>query len=312
MKPFAFLVLVCLAASASGQQPSATPSKSPFQGFGNTSLDRRKPGGLPTGLPPKPSSLPDSQSQKPFAPVTGSHTGEGIVLSNGWQGRLAQAAGGQAMKIADLRTLLTPFGKAEPDTAPHPDVIIYEGPRMDGAPGETSRITYLMPLREAEAALFKSRGITTSSRAVAPGLPDGLFLHIYDVKAGIYNRLCIVTDGAKPDPQVVSILLKAEGVNYYPPSPFRKVIRDWHTFDYINTENRGQSGIQIDTRVNDLREAKRAIIVITTGGSMPDLLSPPGVVVKPARSSPKETTTWYVPEPLIRMILYCLDNQSGQ
>jgi hypothetical protein len=308
----AFLAVFILAATAAGQQPATTPPENPFKGFGKTGLDQRKPAPA-QGLPPKTTpAAPVSPTQKPFAPVTGSHTGEGIVLNNAWQSHLAQAAGGQAMKIADLRALLKDFGTAQADIAAHPEVTVYEGQRMDGNPGDNCRIPYLMPLPQAEAALLKSRGITTATRAVAPGLPDGLFIHTYDVRAGIYNRLCIVTDGAKPDPQVVSILLKAEGVNYYPPIPFRKILRNWHTFDYINTENRGQGSVQIDTRVNDLLKEKHHIVVNTTGGQYPDLLPPPGIILKPAKNSPKETTTWYVPAPLIRLMLYCLDNQSPQ
>src|SRR5260370_41874355 len=115
---------------------------------------------------------------------------------------------------------------------------------MDSGLSQNCRITYLMRLPQAEALLFKSRGIATVSRAVAPGFPDGLFLHTYDVKAGIYNRLSIVTDSRHPVQQVVTLELKAEGTNWYPPSPpFKKIGRDWHTFDYVNAENRGQSGL---------------------------------------------------------------------
>lgn len=160
---------------------------------------------------------------------------------------------------------------------------------MDGAPGDTCRIPYLMPLPQAEKLLFKSRGMTSAARAVAPGLPDGLVIHTYDVKAGIYHRLCIVTDGATPDPQVVCMVLKAEGVNYYPPKPYRKVEREWHTFDYVNAENRGQSDIHIDTRVWDARKDRHCIVINTTGrnGPMPDELPEPGILHKPAKHTPQ-------------------------
>jgi hypothetical protein len=309
---FSHLLVACLAATAFAQQPAATPKKDPFAGFGNTGLDRRKPG-EPTSSPfSKPMATPAPTTRTTFAPETGSQTGTGIVLSKGWQGHMAQAAGGQTMKLDDLRALLTRFGKAEADIAAHSDVTVYEGPRMDGEPG-SARITYLMPLSQAEALLFKSRGITTSSRAVAPGLPDGLLLRTYDVRAGIYNRLCIVADGAKPEPQVVSMVLKAEGKNWHPPVPFRKIERDWHTFDFVNTENRGSEGIKIDLRVNDARSSHGHIVVNTTGRNipLPEVLPPPGILYKPAKASPKETTTWLVPGPLIRLMLYCLENQLG-
>ena len=101
------------------------------------------------------------------------------------------------MKLADLRALLQNLDPPEADVDPHPEVTVYEGQRMDGAPGDNCLITYLMPLPKAESLLFHSRGISTGYRAVAPGLPDGLFLNVYDVRAGIYSRLTILTDEAR-------------------------------------------------------------------------------------------------------------------
>ncbi|MEP6669702.1 MAG: hypothetical protein ABJF10_11150 [Chthoniobacter sp.] len=253
----------------------------------------------------------------PSTPSIGSVTAPepgatGIALASDWTGHTTQGSGGQTMKMADLLALVSNYGKAEADLAVHPEVTIYEGQVAGGAPGENCRITYLMPLDRAEALLMKSKGLATSSRAVAPGLPDGLFLHTYDVKAGIYNRLCIVTDSRKPVQQVVSLIFKAEGANWYPPSPpFVKINRDWHTFDYVNTENRGSSSIKIDTRVKDMRRQGGYIVVNTTGGVAPDTILEPGVVLKPARNSPKEDTTWYVPVPLVKLMLYCLEQTLG-
>jgi hypothetical protein len=175
---------------------------------------------------------------------------------------------------------------------------------------QTCRITYLMPLAQAEALLFGSPVIATEAAAVAPGFPDGLFIHTYDVNAGIYNQLVILTDHAQPQQQVVSLVLKADGVNWYPPSPpFVKIQRDWHTFDYMNTENKGEPGIKIDTRVEDFRSNGHFIVVNMTGGTRPPIW--PGEVCKPAKAKPREDTTWYLPEPLINLILYSLSRQLG-
>lgn len=311
MKTTSILFLAGLAASvAFAQQPE--PKKNPFTGFGNTGLDRRKPAALsPSPAGPRPVMPGPSAPTVPAAANPNGGTA-GIALSEDWTGRLTQGSGGQTMKMKDLQALLAGFGSSERDIAAHPDVTIYDGQRMDGAPGDNCRVTYLMPLDRAEAALMRNRGISTVARAVAPGFPDGLFLHTYDVKAGIYNRLCLVTDNAKPQQQVVSLVLKSESSNWYPPAPFRKLERDWHVFDYVGTENRGQPGITIDTRVNDVRGAGHFIVVNTTGGYRPELvLPPPGILIKPARFSPKETTTWHVPEPLIKLILHCLSKQLG-
>jgi len=212
------------------------------------------------------------------------------------------------MKMKDLQDLVAGYGKADRDIDIHPDVTVYEGPPPDPALGQNCRITYLMPLVQAEKLLFKSRGIVTGGRAVAPGFPDGLSLQIYDVRAGIYNRLIIMTDVAQ---QVVSMEFKAEGLNYYPATPFTKIVRDWHTHDYMNTENKGQPGLQIDTRVNDQRTRGRYIVVNMTGGSQAAIQLPAIIILKPAHFSPKQATTWYVPEPMINLILYTLSKQLG-
>ncbi|MDR3403985.1 MAG: hypothetical protein P4L99_15925 [Chthoniobacter sp.] len=222
--------------AAMAQQPAATPRKDPFSGFGDTGLGGGR-GGLSSGGLSRPTTLPPTS---PTTPSTGSVTAPqpgatGIALANDWTGHTTQGSGGQTMKMADLLALVSKYGKAEADLAVHPDITVYEGQVIGGGAGEKCRISYLMPLDRAEALLMKSKGLSTDSRAVAPGLPDGLFLHTYDVRAGIYNRLCIVTDSRKPVQQVVSVILKAEGVNWYPPSPpFVKIKRDWHTFDYVN------------------------------------------------------------------------------
>jgi hypothetical protein len=48
---------------------------------------------------------------------------------------------------------------------------------------------------------------------------------------------------------------------------------------------------------------------MTGGNQLPQLAQP--IVLKPARFSPKETSTWYVPEPMISLILYTLSKQLG-
>jgi hypothetical protein len=304
----AFLLAVSFSLPTLAQQATPVPSKPPFAGFGNTLLDRPTNGrATPSPFTRPPLSPPPPSPSTPAAPSAG------LVLATEWTGHIAQGAGGQTRKMQDLQALLAAYGTAEKDTAPHPEVTIYEGARIGGAPGENCRITYLMPLRQAETLLLQSRGIVTVARAVAPGFPDGLFIHTYDVRAGIYNRLAIMTDSAKPEPQVVSLVFKAESANYYPLSPpFKKLERDWHTHDYMNTENRGQPGIVIDTRVNDLRKTGHYLVVNMTGGVMPPIIQPSPVIFKPARFSPKETTTWHVPEPLIKLILYTLSQQLGQ
>ena len=201
------------------------------------------------------------------------------------------------------------YGVAEADTAAHPDWTVYEGPMMD-VPGGGCRVTYLMPLEKAERVLFKSRGIVSGSRAVSPGFPGGLFLHTYDVRVGIYNRLCVITDSSV-EKRVVSLQLQSESaMSWYPPSPpWKKIVRDWHTYDFVDT--RTVAGKQvIDVRVNDLRARGHYIVVNITGGFAEEKIAGPnGVFHKPAIL---DESTWYVPEPLVKLILFCISKQLGR
>src|SRR5581483_7114710 len=100
---FVFLLGCGLAFASMAQQPTATPKKDPFSGFGNTGLDGGK-GGLSTGGLSRPTSLPPSS---PTTPSTGSTTAPepgatGIALASDWTGHATQGSGGQTMKMSDL------------------------------------------------------------------------------------------------------------------------------------------------------------------------------------------------------------------
>ena len=303
MKPLLLALLAALPPASLAQQPTPAPLKPPFTGFGNTALDQR-----PSKLKPGLSLVTPAASPVPVnAPGMA-----GIVLARNWDGKIGEGAGGQSMKIDDLRALLTDYGKPEADLAAHPEVTIYEGPRLDGSL-EPCRIPWLTPLAKAEAWLLGRHGPSTTTPAVAPGFPAGLTLHTYDIHSLIYNRACLVTDGARPQPQVVAVLLKGEGVNWYPSSPpWVKIPREWHTFDYVNAQNRAQRIQAIDTRIHDRRTDDHFIVVNTTGGIASTEIAEPGIVIRPAQASPKETTTWYLPEPLIRLILFTLGRQTPE
>lgn len=299
-----------LTAPLSAQQPGATPKGEPFKGFGNTMLDKPVRGRVtPSPFnrgPGKPLMSATPTTPVPAVPsmTTPPGSGSGIVLSKDWDGRVTQGTGGQTMKMDDLRALFSLYGAAEADVKPHPEVTVYEGPPMDANLGTNVRIPYLMPLEQAEHALMVSRGMPSHSRAVCPGFPDGLFLHTYDVKFGRYNRLTLVTDSAK---QVVMLQVKNERENWHP-LHWREVPRDWHVYDHVNTRNRGQPGLAIHVRVNDMRKRGGYIVVNMAFGIPPP--TPPMWVQVQYR--PTETTTWYVPEPLIKLSLFTLQQQGNR
>lgn len=290
MKLLSFLSLLCLTVPTLAQVSPPGPKKDPFAGFGNTGLDR-KPGGGPSSALSPFGPTPAQPVPTAPQPTASAASSSGIALASQWSGRLDQGSGGQTMKMQDLQALLSGYGSADLDVAAHPEVTIYEGPTMDSGASQNCRITYLMPLDKAEGVLFRSRGIATVSKAVAPGFPDGLFIHTYDVKVGIYNRLVILTDSARPVAQVVSLELKAEGKNWEPPvPPWKELGRNWHTHDYVNTKNKGQPGIRIRTWV----------------------LRSEGYITVNTTISTGETTTWSLPQPMIKLILHCLSQQAAK
>jgi hypothetical protein len=309
MLPRTLSTLALFAAAALAQQPTPAPKKDPFANFGS-SLDKKPAGPRTMPVPPPAQNTPPATAPPPAAPIA-PPSSSGLALATDWEKHVTESTGGQTRKIDDLSALLSAYGTASADTAAHPDVTVYEGPAID-RPGDC-RIAYLTPLAAAEQALFsKDHGISSVMKAVAPGFPDGLSIHSYDVKAGIYNRLYIVTDYSKVQ-QVVCLVLKAENLHWIPASPpFVKIERDWHTFDYVNTMNRGQPKMIIDTRVNDLRKRGHFIIANSSGsnGVHPKNILPPGIVEKPAGGTVNETATWYAPEPLINLILYCISRQN--
>jgi len=295
-----------LAAIAVGQTAAPTPKKNPFEGWG-TSLDKR-PSGHSSVPPMGPSGLSDSHlspsvpaPSTPPPPPAATTAGQGLVLSTDWASHLSEANGGHSLELQDIKTLLSRYGHPEADLGNHPEVKVYPG------------IRYLMPVAEVEATLFKdARRLSSPSKIACPGFPSGLFFISYDVKSGIYNRMYLVVDRAN---QVVSLELVAEDTLFVPPSPpFRRFDGAWHVYDYVNDRIKGQPDIVIDTRVRDARSPDGYVVVNTTGGRWPDPIGDPGIIRKPppANVKPKQASTWFVPVPLVNLILYCAREAAGR
>lgn len=205
---------------------------------------------------------------------------------------VGQDRGGKSATMEDLKFILRSYGEAKMDLAPYPDTVVYRGKRLQGEQAGEVKVGYLMPLGEAERVLFERRPTANTSRAVAPGFPRGLKLWTYDIRTPLYNRVTIMTDRAD---RVVAVQLKAENVLWIPDRDpaWRKIHRDFHSFDFIRMEERGRGQV-IHTHVRDSRGKGGGFIIINTG--VPEF---------------KETTTCYLPEPIVNIILHNL-LQSGE
>jgi hypothetical protein len=69
---------------------------------------------------------------------------------------------------------------------------------------------------------------------------------------------------------------------------------NWHVIDYVNAEVKGRPNIQIVTQVVDDRAVSHRIIVHTTSREI------------------NRTTTMFVPEPLVNIMLYCTRTLPGK
>jgi hypothetical protein len=188
---------------------------------------------------------------------------------------LDQGKGGFGIQIDELGEILKPYGEPENDLAAHPGLVIYSGPAPKGG---SCRITYLMKRAEAVEQLLGRTGLTMKLNPVLPGFPPGLSIYNYDRKFGDYDHMTLVVDDAD---QVVTLQFKSDSKAFgfldgkWP-------IYNFKTLNYINLKAANGGRIQVRGRKN--REES--------------------VLVNIDHRSFRETVTWYVPKPLVRLILF--------
>ena len=302
------LLTLCLAATASAQLPTPVPKKDPFAGFGGTSLDRKKPG--PTAPSPAPAAtaplaapaaVPGTQPspEKPLANAAvvarfNTDPSKGIVLFSGWDKRVTGPARKQNLDMADLRAILQDYGEPKDDLDLHPDVEVFPG------------IRYLSPLNEAVEKLsrqFGSLGIGLDVPIATEGFPLGLGFKKYD-KSGAskadFKHVYLLLDNKA---QVVSIaFMKVHGPFVDVPEPPFVLIPGRRFRENLIDKKDGASGVW----VWDARSRGKYVVV----HSIPGLNFPAGDSkdLSPAaslRDTSGKSYTWYVPQPMINLILYC-------
>ncbi len=197
-------------------------------------------------------------------------------------GALAQAQGGKSRVMKDLQSVLSNYGRAEEDTRPHPDALVYRGPAWTQRGGEIS-IPYLMPRTKALPLLVERPGLVSPRPAVAPGFPPGMEIYEYDIKSGVYNRMFVVVDQAD---QVVALQAQSETrndptvpnlPNWKPaPMPMRS------TTDFIEPRTGGATA-----HVLDLRAKEKRIVIDLEAGNRETLL--------------------FLPEPMIKLCLFHIE-----
>jgi hypothetical protein len=275
------LLLAILATDAQAQNPTPAPKKNPFEGWG-TELDKRPGGHSPSTSLDGPGKAPASPFKTPGPASARPPASGGIVLSANADSPLAISSGGHSLEIRDISAVLSKYGTAVDDEGPHPEVTVYPG------------TTYLMPFDQAEKILVTSNpGMRSATPIATGGFPPGLLAVSYDGNwGGNYNRLYLVKDRAN---QLVCLEFVSERGGFNPLQPPATLIPgDWHVIDFINARVKGQPRMQILNYVKDMRSAGHFIIVNTLSQAM------------------HQTSTWYVPEPLINLILFSASKSSAR
>ena len=306
MKPI--LLTLCLATCAFGQSPTPVPKKAPFAGFGGTSLDQKKPepavstpAPARTAPPVAPSAVPGTQpsSEKPLANAAviarfNTDPSKGIVLYAGWDKRVTGPARTQNHDMADLRAILQSYGEPRDDLDLHPDVEVFPG------------IRYLAPLSEAVDKLAKQFGplvLGLEIPVATEGFPLGLNFKKYDKPGSSkadFKHVYLLLDKKA---QVVSIaFLKVHGPFVDVPEPPFVWIPGRRFRENLIDKRDGASGVW----VWDARSRGKYVVV----HAIPGLGFPAGNSsgVSPSaslRDGGGRSYTWYVPQPVINLILYC-------
>ena len=213
-------------------------------------------------------SLPSTQS-----------SGQSIALPSNWSSTLSASSGGSSATIADLSRLLSMYGK--PDTALEwsSPLYVYAG------------IPYLTPLNEVVKQL-KLSSPKSKSKISCAGMPDGLSYYSFDGKfEGDYNRLYLVVDQKD---QLVSVELVDES----PKGGAEGGDRDLknRTYNFVDSRCKGLDFMHVDYEVQRSQEYESNSLIIDLSLTDPRLRK----TLKSAK--------WYVPQPLVNLILFCVNN----
>lgn len=251
----------------------------------------------------RPSLTPTNQ-QPPNAPQGQQRSTEGIALDSYWDSPLQ--GGRNAMQ--ELATLISPFAKPARNTAPSPGLKIFEG------------VTYLMPYEEARKILNLNQRMVPKSMIESAGFPrSSLYVYAFDgTFEGHFNKLYLMTDKAD---QVVSVHLVAG-------SPKRDLVdaparpTDWHTYNFVNARAKAVPSLWIGHKQfyqergqwSEYRPTGSYQQVVQSAG----LLRIDSVLIDPnsrrdddyrdANWRALEAVRWYVPQPLMELILHCIRN----
>lgn len=274
---------------------------------------------IPQAPTPTPKSVVDMPAASPLPTVPGSKlpnaapvvkaddtptptSSRTLVLSPGWKTPLQ----GGTNTIDDLGKLFGSLTTAKTDLTGDDQIQVFQG------------ISYLSPLAEAVASLKITTRLPAKVLIACPGFPkDSFYYYAFDGRfEDGFNRLYIVVDRAD---QVVSVQL----VNESPKSEYSANTRDvgWHAYNFVNARTKALNTLRIEHKVG-LWARNRWHAYIGSSRYMPDitqwnqdwtLLRLNSQLLKGedgrfSKAKCLEDVRWYVPRPIVELILTCVQN----
>jgi hypothetical protein len=260
----------------------------------------------PPPPPPPTASLtpatppPMAALTKPTAPTAPTASGSKIVLASNW----ASAGQGGEMTRKDLAKLFGTVGSPSDSVEGDPSIEVYPS------------VPFLTPLSAAKKKLNLSGESSAQTKVNCPGLPQGSFTaHAFSgIFIGGFNRLYLITDNAD---QVVSALCVEENTRTRVPNETDTT--GYHTYNFLSGRAKGNNDLVI--RHELATGAPSGVVAVDTM-----LIDPNNPEDRPpikfgSKSSSSRTTTsyskpktgkvlersrWYVPQPIVNLILRCV------
>jgi hypothetical protein len=204
----------------------------------------------------------------------------------------------------DLARIFSGLGKASRTADEDATIVIYP------------EIHFLTPLQEARRRLRLESVNSSKTKVVCPGMPlDSLWSHTFEgVFEGGFDRLCLITDTADQviSVQLVEDLARARSLDLTD-------FVGYHTYNFISYRVKGTGNLVIKHEVTN--ETPGLFVVESTLIDPTSNEKPATAAKSTTRRSSKtssgtkrtgkilERSRWFVPAPLVTLILRCAENR---
>ncbi len=266
--------------------------------------------GAPTASTPPPATMPGPAVTPPISapaapaaqatpPPKPAPAARKIALAPNWN----SAAQGSEMTRKDLAKLFGGQGSTTESAATENSINVYPD------------VPYLTPLAVAKKTLRLEGTAAVGGKVTCPGLPIGSFFvqAFSGVFPGGFNRLYLITDNAE---QVVSVLVADENSRQRATDVTDTL--GYHTYNFITNRVKGSNDLVVKHEIATGGPAGVVVVESTLidPESLPKSTSSnrPGTTTKSTARTPRtgkvlDRSRWYVPVPVVDLILRCVGNR---